>query len=64
MPGSSHAVFGQWRAGGPDWCASRLDFDFAKKQLITMCQDNGLVILQFAPSTWPFTQSTPSRNQT
>ena len=28
--GSSHAVFGQWRAGGPDWCASRLDFDFAR----------------------------------
>jgi hypothetical protein len=64
MPGSSHAVFGQWRAGGPDWCASRLDFDFARKQLITMCQDNGLVILQFAPNTWPFSQSTASRNQT
>jgi hypothetical protein len=63
MPGSSHAVFGQWRAGGPDWCASRLDFDFAKKQLITMCQDNGLLILQFAPNTWPFSQSTASRSQ-
>ena len=64
MAGSSHAVFGQWRAGGPDWCASRLDWDFQRRQLITMCQDNGLVILQFAPSTWPFSQSTPSRNQT
>lgn len=63
VPGSSHSVFGQWRAGGPDWCASRLDFDFAKKQLITMCQDNGLVILQFEPNTWPFSQSTASRNQ-
>jgi hypothetical protein len=40
VPGSNHVMFGQWRAGGPDWCASRLDFDFAKKQLVTMCQDN------------------------
>lgn len=63
VAGSSHAVFNQWRAGGPDWCASRLDFDFARKQLITMCQDNGLVILEFAPNTWPFPQSTASRNQ-
>jgi len=62
-PGSSHVVFGQYRAGGPDWCASRLDFDFAKKQLITMCQDNGFVILQFAPNTWPFKESTASTNQ-
>ena len=61
--GSSHAVFGQWKAGGPDWCASRLDFDFTKKQLITMCQDNGLVILQFAQNTWPFSQSTASTSQ-
>lgn len=63
VPGSSHAVFGQWREGGPDWCASRLDFDFANKQLITMCQDNGLVILEFEEDTWPFDESTPSRNQ-
>jgi hypothetical protein len=61
--GSSHAVFGQWKAGGPDWCASRLDFDFAKKQLITMCQDNGLVILQFAANTWPFSNSVASKAQ-
>ena len=61
--GSSHYKTGQWRAGGPDWCASRLDFDFAKKQLITMCQDNGLVILQFAANTWPFAESTPSLTQ-
>jgi hypothetical protein len=61
--GSSHAVFGQWRAGGPDWCASRLDFDFAKKQLVTMCQDNGLVVLQFEGSTWPFSTSTASTSQ-
>ena len=60
VPGSNHTTRGQWRAGGPDWCASRLDFDFAKKQLITMCQDNGLVVMQFADGTWPFAQSTPS----
>jgi hypothetical protein len=61
--GSSHAVFGQWREGGPDWCAARLDFDFAKKQLVTMCQDNGVLAMKFAPGTWPFPQSTPSRVQ-
>jgi hypothetical protein len=61
--GSSHAVFGQWRAGGPDWCASRLDFDQAKKQLVTMCQDNGLVVLQFEGNTWPFSSSTASTSQ-
>ena len=60
VPGSSHTNRGQWRASGPDWCASRLDFDFDKKQLITMCQDNGLVVLQFASGTWPFKESTRS----
>lgn len=63
MPGSAHAMFGQWRAGGPDWCASRLDFDFAKKQLTTMCQDNGVLVMKFAPQTWPFAESTASRDQ-
>jgi hypothetical protein len=56
--GSSHG--GSWRKGGPDWCTSRLDWDFQKKQLITMCQDNGLLVLKFGPGTWPFAQSTPS----
>jgi hypothetical protein len=60
-PGSSHTVFNQWRAGGPDWCASRIDFDFERKQLVTMCQDNGLVVLQFGAGTWPFPQSTASQ---
>jgi hypothetical protein len=63
VPGSSHFVFNQWREGGPDWCASRLDFDFAKKRLTTMCQDNGALVLKFAPGTWPFRESTPSRDQ-
>jgi hypothetical protein len=61
--GSSHAVFNQWRAGGPDWCASRLDFDQAKRRLVTMCQDNGQMTMQFAPGVWPFAESTPSTNQ-
>lgn len=60
VPGSNHAAFGQWRAGGPDWCASRLDFDFARRQLVTMCQDNGMLVMQFATNTWPFNESTPS----
>lgn len=59
-PGSNHTTRGQWRAGGPDWCASRLDFDFDKKQLITMCQDNGLIVMQFADGTWPFKESSRS----
>lgn len=62
-PGSNHATFGQWRAGGPDWCASRLDFDFRRKQLITMCQDTGAMVLKFGKHTWPFEDSTPSTSQ-
>ena len=61
--GSSHAIFGQWKAGGPDWCASRLDFDYATRQLVTMCQDNGLQVMQFAPGTWPFAESMPSADR-
>jgi hypothetical protein len=61
VPGSSHFVFNQWREGGPDWCASRIDFHFEKKQLTTMCQDNGVLVLGFADGTWPFRESTPSR---
>ena len=60
VPGSNHTTRKQWRAGGPDWCASRLDFDFDKKQLVTMCQDNGLMVMQFADGTWPFKESTRS----
>jgi len=36
---------------------SRLDFDFDKKQLVTMCHDNGLLVMKFADGTWPFTES-------
>jgi hypothetical protein len=60
--GSNHVSTGQWRPGGPDWCSARLDFDHAKRQLITSCQDNGLLVMQFAPGVWPFVDSTPSRD--
>ena len=57
--GSSHTRFANWRAGGPDWCSSRIDFDFAKKQLTTMCQESGLLVLRFdGTNTWPFPEST------
>ncbi|SOY68804.1 putative fenitrothion hydrolase protein FedA [Cupriavidus taiwanensis] len=55
--GSAHLMFGQYRPGGPDWCASRLDFDFERRLLTTACQDNGLLVLSFASGTWPFPES-------
>lgn len=57
--GSSHGLYG-WKRGGPDFCAAQFTFDYAKKQLTTLCHDNGLLIMQFAPNTWPFAQSTPA----
>lgn len=56
--GSAHLMFGQHRAGGPDWCAARLDFDFDRRLLTTACQDNGLLVLAFENGTWPFAEST------
>jgi len=55
--GSAHLMFGQYRAGGPDWCAARLDFDFDRHLLTTACQDNGLLVLAFENGTWPFLES-------
>lgn len=55
--GSGHLMLGQYRAGGPDWCASRLDFDFDRHLLTTACQDNGLLVLSFENGTWPFPES-------
>jgi hypothetical protein len=58
-PGSNHVSTGNWRAGGPDWCSSRVDFDFKNKELVTMCQDNGLLVLKLdGANTWPFPEST------
>ncbi|MDS0795176.1 hypothetical protein NUV26_23660 [Burkholderia pseudomultivorans] len=56
--GSGHLMLGQYRAGGPDWCASRLDFDFDRHLLTTACQDNGLLVLSFENGSWPFPEST------
>ena len=59
--GSNHQTRGQRiTPAGPDWCASRIDFDFQRKQIMTMCQDAGMLVLQFADGTWPFPQSTAS----
>lgn len=51
-PGSNHATWAS-ASGAPaaPTGASRLYFDFAKKQLVTMCQDNGVLVLRFAPNT-------------
>ncbi|MBK4736666.1 LVIVD repeat-containing protein [Noviherbaspirillum pedocola] len=57
VPGSNHVGFGQWRQGGPDWCASRLDFDHQNGTLTTMCQDNGLLVMKFKKGVWPFDNS-------
>ncbi|WP_431511797.1 LVIVD repeat-containing protein [Variovorax sp. DAIF25] len=61
--GSIHRQMSWAGRGGPDWCASRVDFDFDRGLLTTMCQDNGLLMLKFAENTWPFAQSTPSMLQ-
>jgi hypothetical protein len=50
-------------SGAPDWCSARIDFDFQQKQLITLCQDNGVLIMQFENNVWPMPQSTPSNEQ-
>jgi hypothetical protein len=62
-PGSAHAAQRLLQPGGPDWCASRLDFDYATGTLTTMCQDNGLLIMKFDNNVWPFSESTPSPDQ-
>jgi hypothetical protein len=63
VPGSNHVAFGQWRAGGPDWCASRLDFDRDRGLITTMCQDNGLMVMRFKNGVWPFSTTVASVNQ-
>lgn len=62
-PGSDHALRKQWRASGPDWCASRVDFDFRNRHIVTHCQDAGVLVLRFGEGTWPFPESTPGGNE-
>ena len=47
----------------PDKCTARVDFDYARGLLTTMCQGTGELVLKFAPGTWPFKESTPSAEQ-
>jgi hypothetical protein len=61
--GSRHTAGRAAQPGGPDFCSSRLDFDYARGLLATMCQDNGALVMKFAPGTWPFPESTPSNDQ-
>jgi hypothetical protein len=56
--GSGHLAFAQWHAGSPDWCSSRLDFDFDNHRLVTACQDNGVLVMNFKNGVWPFPEST------
>lgn len=56
--GSGQLMLGQYRPGGPDWCSSRLDFDFDRHLLTTACQDNGMLVLSFENGSWPFPEST------
>ena len=53
-PGSNHAGFGQWRAGGPDWCSAQVHLNASNGTLWSTCQDNGLLMLKFANHVWPF----------
>jgi len=63
-PGSNHLTFGQWRAGGPDWCSAQVHLDADNGTLWTTCQDNGLLMLRFTNGVWPFPQSkTPPGEQ-
>jgi hypothetical protein len=40
--------------GRPDHCSAQFRFDARTKTLMTTCQDNGLLVLQFANGAWPF----------
>jgi hypothetical protein len=62
--GSIHAQAMQWHPRGPDWCTSRVDFDFRNHSLTTMCMDNGLMIMRFENGVWPMKESLPTSEQT
>lgn len=61
--GSGHNVLGQWHPGSPDWCSSRLDFDFDNHRLVTACQDNGLLVMNFKNGVWPMPESTKATDE-
>ena len=49
--------------GAPGVCPSRIDFDFERKELITMCQHMGVLVMQFENQVWPMHESTPAMEQ-
>jgi hypothetical protein len=61
--GSNHNFAGQWKAGGPDWCAAQVHLDAKKGTLWTTCQDNGVVMLKFREGVWPFPESSTPPGQ-
>lgn len=58
--GSKHVFLGDWHPGSPDWCSARIDFDFANHRLVTACQDNGELVMNFENGVWPMPESTPA----
>jgi hypothetical protein len=57
-PGSNHNAFGQWRAGGPDWCSAQVHLNASNGTLWSTCQDNGVLVLKFTHGVWPFPETT------
>jgi hypothetical protein len=62
-PGSNHFSFGQWVAGGPDWCNAQVHLNATQGTLWTTCQDNGLLMLKFTNGAWPFPESSTPPGQ-
>jgi hypothetical protein len=68
VAGSNHVTTGQWRAGGPDWCAAQTHLHITERHgrqatLWTTCQDNGLLVLKFTNGVWPFEDSSTPPGQ-
>jgi hypothetical protein len=67
-PGSNHLLFGNFVAGGPDWCSAQVHLHISERHgrqgtLWTTCQDNGLVMLKFENGVWPFEDSSTPPGQ-
>jgi hypothetical protein len=63
-PGSNHVRTGGWIAGGPDWCSAQVHLNAGNGTIWTTCQDNGMLMLRFTNSAWPFPESsTPPGKQ-
>lgn len=61
--GSPHFTLAQWHPGSPDWCSSRIDFDFDNHRLTTACQDNGLLVMNFENNVWPMSDSVKATDE-